>query len=109
MITEENMVEPFSGRMADSASDGSKCAMQFSLEAWAKVNHFRHQLEEGYYHEKPEVRTPDRRWYEQIPTYAVALSAFTKKPPRSSFNSTPLGPKALPQSAGTVPGKGVVD
>jgi hypothetical protein len=67
-VTEKKMERFSGGRETDSASGDSKCAAQFRLEAWAKANHFRHQLEESYRHEKPEVRSVDRRCYEQIPT-----------------------------------------
>jgi hypothetical protein len=62
-------MDEFLGRkISDSASNGIECTTQFSLEAWAKANHFRHQLEESYYHERPEVRAADRRCSEQIST-----------------------------------------
>jgi len=38
---------------------------------------FRIVLEESWYHEKSEVRKPDRRWYEIIP-----LKGFVKGPPQ---------------------------
>jgi hypothetical protein len=75
------MTEPFDGRNTDSASSSSKYAAQFSLKAWAKANYFRHQLEESYRHEKSEVRTADKRWYEQILTCCGGVIGLYQETP----------------------------
>ncbi len=38
----------------------------FDLKA-ATHDRYKITLEESWYHERPEVRNPERRWYEQIP------------------------------------------
>jgi hypothetical protein len=38
-------------------------------------------LEESWYHERPEVRQPDRRWYEQIPCRRGAFIALFAETP----------------------------
>jgi hypothetical protein len=45
-------------------------------------NHrYRIVLEESWYHEQPEIRKPDRRWYEQIPCKAGAfISLYAETP-----------------------------
>lgn len=54
-------------------------------------------LEESWYHERPEIRKPDRRWYEQIPcrdgafisiyaeTPEVILQLYTPKAKNARF------------------------
>ena len=61
-------------------------------------NHrYRIVLEESWHHERPEIRKPDRRWYEQIPCkggafiglYAedptIVLQLFTPRPKNARF------------------------
>ena len=45
-------------------------------------NHrYRIVLEESWYHEQPEIRKPDRRWYEQIPCKGGAfISLYAETP-----------------------------
>jgi hypothetical protein len=45
-------------------------------------NHrYRIVLEESWYHEQPEIRRPDRRWYEQIPCKGgVFISLYAETP-----------------------------
>jgi len=45
-------------------------------------NHrYRIVLEESWYHEQPEIRRPDRRWYEQIPCKGGAFISLYAEPP----------------------------
>jgi hypothetical protein len=60
-------------------------------------NRYRVVLEESWQHERPEIRRPDRRWYEQIPCkggafiglYAedptIILQLFTPRPKNARF------------------------
>jgi hypothetical protein len=97
-----------SGRKIDSASGGSKYGTRFSVEAWAKANHFRHQLEESYRHERPEVRTADRRWYEQIPTYCSGFISLYQETPTVIFQFyTPSARKLCRKVLEWFPDKGL--
>jgi len=45
------------------------------------ANRYKIALEESWQHERPEVRTPDRIWYEQIPCLGGAfISVYSLTP-----------------------------
>jgi len=45
------------------------------------ANRYKTALEESWHHERPEVRTPDRIWYEQIPCLGGAfISVYSLTP-----------------------------
>ncbi len=52
-----------------SISDPEKALSLIALAA----GKWRLSLEESWYHERPEVRNPDRRWYEIIPCHGGAF------------------------------------
>jgi hypothetical protein len=50
------------------------------------ANRFKVQLEESWKHEKPEVREPDKRWYEQIPCRCGGhIMLYGEDPPTLKF------------------------
>lgn len=53
------------------------------FEGFASLTNGRYRvmLEESWYHERSEVRSPDRRWYEQIPCKGGAfISLYSENP-----------------------------
>lgn len=52
-------------------------------------DHYRIVLSESWEHERPEVRTPDRIWYEQIPCQGGALIGLYSLDPPILQLSTP--------------------
>ena len=44
---------------------------------------YRVMLEESWYHERSEVRSPDRRWYEQIPCKGGAFIGLYSETPET--------------------------
>lgn len=55
------------------------------FEGFASLTNGRYRvvLEESWYHERPEVRSPDRRWYEQIPCKGGAFIGLYSEIPET--------------------------
>ena len=53
------------------------------------TNRYRIAMDEAWAHERPEVRNPDRRWYEQIPCRAEGfIYLYSEDPPTLGLYST---------------------
>ncbi len=48
-------------------------------------------FDEAWYHERPEIRAPDRRWYEQIPVRNGGhIYIYSEDPPALGLYSTQI-------------------
>lgn len=61
------------------------------FEGFASITNGRYRvvLEESWYHERSEVRSPDRRWYEQIPCKGGAFIGLYSENPTTLHLYTP--------------------